>query len=143
MIATAGRALRRVVLRFERLLPFERRWAETIFDALLAIEGEHGLPGFPTVDATAFWRALGEAPSPSFRLGLRAFVWALTFLPLFDARARRPFFALPRATRLALVAEGIHGRSYLTRQMFAALKMLACFAYFDDSNVRAAVTGVA
>lgn len=117
----------------------ERRWAEALFDAILGVDGRGALPAFEHVDRTVFWSALHRAPAPSFRWGLRAFVWALTLLPVASARWRRPFFALPREARLAAVASWERSRSYTVRQMLGALKILACFAYFDDDRVRRAV----
>ncbi len=126
---------------WNRLFGFERRWAEALFDAVLGIEPHEGasvtLPAFESIDRTVFWRSLERAPAPSFRIGLRGFVYALTLLPLFDARWRKPFFRLSRAERLAAIERFDRDPRYAIRQMLAALKMLACFAYFDAPAARA------
>src|SRR5262245_5840045 len=97
-----------------RLFGFERRWAEALFEAVLGIETRVGagraLPAFERIDRTVFWRALEEAPAPSFRFGLRGFVYALTLWPILDRRWRKPFFRLSHADRLAAI-EAFDGSS--------------------------------
>jgi hypothetical protein len=115
-------------------LPFERRWAEAIFAAVLP--GGAGLPAFAAIDRDTFWRCLEQAPAPSFGVGLRAMVHALTFLPVADARLRRPFFQLSEDERRAFVLDLEQRDSYPARQLLTTMKTLACFAYFDDPIVR-------
>jgi hypothetical protein len=122
------------------LLGFERRWAEALFDAVLGADGVR-VPWMRDVDRTTFWRALGEATPPYFGPGLRASVYALTFLPLTLAGFRRPLFALPPDARRACV-ERLHEDPRLpVRQMLGTLKLLACFALFEDDAVRARLPG--
>jgi hypothetical protein len=119
------------------LRPWERAWAEALFASVLGPTEDEGLPSFESVDRTVFWRALESAPAPTFGPGLRAMVHGLTFLPVLDVRYGKPFFALDRAARARFI-EGLHDDPrYLVRQMLATMKMLACFAYFDDPAVRA------
>lgn len=124
-----------------RLFGFERRWAEALFEALLG-QGEssaarHGLPPFGAIDRAAFWSALESAPAPSFRFGLRGFVYALNLATLFDRRFGRPFVRLAGEDRLRAIEALDRDPRYGVRQAMAALKMLACFAYFDAPEVRA------
>lgn len=119
--------------RFSRL---EREWAEAIFAAILAPETV-GLPAFEEIDRVAFWRCLEQAPGPLFGPGLRGMIHAVTMLPLADRRYLLPLFALPLDVRHTLVEELANDRRYAVRQMMSALKMVACFAYFDDPVVRA------
>lgn len=117
--------------------PRERRWAEALFAAILGPVEEHGLPGFASIDHAAFHRAIDTAPGPMFAPGLRAMVYALTFAPLVDPRFRRPFFALDADARLRCIEAMASDRRYVVRQMLSTLKILACFAYYEDPRVRA------
>ncbi|GMU59435.1 MAG: hypothetical protein AMXMBFR34_11980 [Myxococcaceae bacterium] len=115
------------------LLSFERRWAEVLFDAILPVP--------VTADRTAFWRYLSSATPPYFSPGLRAMVHALTFLPLTLAGFRRPFFALSEDARLACIERlGTDSRPGV-RQLVATLKVLACFAAFEEPGLRKRVSG--
>lgn len=130
-----------------RLFGFERRWAEALFEAILGLDergaASHGLTPFGAIDRGAFWRALETAPAPSFRLGLRGFVYTLTLAPLLDRRFRRPFVRLDAGARARAVEAFDRDPRYGVRQALAALKMLACFAYFDAPAVRARFEGAA
>ena len=115
----------------------EKVWAEAIFEAVLGPVEDHGLPAFRDVDRTTFWRAIETAPGPSFGMGLRAMVAALTFRPLAHRAHRRPLHALDRTERTRFLESLETDASYATRQMLTTMKMLASFAYFDDPSVRA------
>ncbi len=125
---------------WNRLFGFERRWAEALFDAVLGIEPHDAasitLPAFESIDRAVFWAALERAPAPSFRFGLRGFVYVFSLATLVDSRWRRPFFQLARAERLAAIEAFDRDPRYAIRQMLSALKMLACFAYFDAPAAR-------
>lgn len=123
-----------------RLSTTEKAWAEAIFEAMLPTDTA-GLPAFASVDRAAFWRCLEDAPGPSFGPGLRAMVHGLTFLPVADRRHRKPFYALDRDQRQDVVAELAADPRYAVRQMVTTMKMMACFAYFDDAGVRARFDG--
>ncbi len=119
-----------------RLFPHERAWLTQIFEAVLPAE----TAGLPALDASArsrFFRTIEEATAPTFLPGLRVMVHALAALPLGYAGYRRPFFALSLDARRAFVAELATEPSYLGRQLLAAMKILAAFAYFEDPAVRA------
>ena len=115
----------------------ERRWAEALFAALLGPTEAHGLPAFAQIDHQAFYRAIETAPGPLFLPGLRAMVAALTFAPVLDPRFGRPFFALDPEARLDCIEALAKDRRYAVRQMISTLKILACFAYYEDPSVRA------
>lgn len=117
--------------------PRERRWAEALFAAILGPVEDHGLPAFAPIDHDGFYRALATAPGPLFGPGLRAMVLALTFAPVVDPRFRRPFYALDAEARLRCIAALASHRTHVVRQMVATLKILACFAYYEDPRVRA------
>lgn len=115
----------------------ERAWAEALFEAILGPVEEHGLPAFASIDHAAFYEAIDRAPGPMFAPGLRAMVAALTFLPIADRRFGKPFHALDREARLAFVDAIATSQQYVARQMLSTLKILACFAYYEDPSVRA------
>jgi hypothetical protein len=119
------------------LLGFERRWAEVLFDAVLGT-GE-ALPSLSELDTRDFWRQLKECTPPYFGPGLRAAVHGLTFLPLTMRGFRRPLFALSREQRLDCVARMHESRRTTVRQLLDTAKILACFALFEDPQVRAGV----
>lgn len=125
------------------LLPFERRWAEQLFDAILAVDpsGPHGLPPFAALDHRAFWSALEGHTAPHVAVGLRATVHALNAAPLLMGGLRRPLSALPRADRIACVERLARSSRHALRQMVATAKILACFAYFEHHEVRARLGG--
>lgn len=118
-----------------RLTETERRWAEGLFAAILGA-GEGGSPSFDEIDRTTFWEIFESAPSPLVRAGLRPMLHTLTFLPLamgFGA----PFFRLDAVERGRFLETAARDRRYFVRQSVSTLKMLACFAYFEDERVRA------
>ena len=123
------------------LLPFERRLAEQLFDAILGVEGSEGLASFASLDHQAFWRTLAGRTPPYFGPGLRAAVHLLSLMPLGMPGLHRTFPRLSREQRLECVARLEGSPRYLVRQSLATLKILACFAYLEDSDVRARLGG--
>jgi hypothetical protein len=118
-----------------RLTPLERSWAEALFAAIVPTGTADGLPAFESVDPVVFWRTFERAPAPLVRAGLRPMVHTLTFLPVAWGFGR-PFFALSGRERERFIARAAGSRSYFVRQSVMTLKLLACFAYFDDAAVR-------
>lgn len=115
------------------LTAFERRRAELLFDAVL------GAPTrFPRGEGQpqAFWRALGTTTPPYFSPALRGTVHALNLLPLTMRGFRRTAASMSREQRLAYVEQLSHDSRYAVRQMLATLKVLACFAAFEDDGLR-------
>jgi len=115
------------------LTAVEKRWAERIFEALVGVE----LGG----DTRAFWRALDDAPPAYVGPGLRAMVHAITFLPLATPGLRRPLFALAPEARVAFVERLADDPRSAVRQMVSTLKILACFALFEDEGARRRFAG--
>ncbi|MBK7973242.1 MAG: hypothetical protein IPK07_08175 [Deltaproteobacteria bacterium] len=68
---------------------------------------------------------------------MRGFVYGLTLATLFDRRFAKPFVRLATDERLRAIEALDRDPRYGVRQAMAALKMLACFAYFDAPAVRA------
>lgn len=124
-------------MRAAALNPRERVWAEALFAAILGPTEAHGLPAFSAIDHGSFYEAIDRAPGPMFAPGLRAMVAALTFLPVADRRFGRPFYALDPEARLDFIEAMATSERYVVRQMLSTLKILACFAYYEDPGVRA------
>ncbi len=118
-----------------RLTALERGWAEELFAAIIATGGDDGLPAFATIDRTAFWRCFDGAAAPLVRAGLRPMLHTLIFLPVV-AGFGKPFFRLSPDERARFVTAAAGDRRYFVRQAVVTLKTLACFAYFDDAQVR-------
>jgi hypothetical protein len=111
------------------LFDFERRWAELLFDAVLPLEG-------PLAGRDGFWAAVSEKTPPYFTPGLRAMVHALTFLPVTVAGFRRPLFSLSRQARVACVERLAREGGPAVQHLLSTVKLLACLAAFEDSEVR-------
>ncbi|MEW5741842.1 MAG: hypothetical protein AB1938_23205 [Myxococcota bacterium] len=111
------------------LLSFERAWAELLFDAILPVE--------PSAARRAdFWRLLEGRTPPYFTPGLRVMVHTLTFVPLTLAGFRKPFFALSADARVSCVERLSRDSRQSVRQMLSTMKLLACFAAFEDPALR-------
>jgi hypothetical protein len=120
-------------------LPFERRWRDALFAAMLPRLDPDGPPGLGELDLASFWPRFHAAAPPLLRLGLRAAVWAFAFAPLF-LRGRLCFFSgLPEGEQDAVLLRAAGHRRFLLRQMALVVKAVACFAYFQDPSARAAV----
>jgi hypothetical protein len=118
------------------LRAFERRWATQWFDAIIG--DPPGAPPLLAAEPAAFWSALRRRAPGHVTLGLRAAVLALTFLPLTMPGFRRPFFALPRPQRLACAQAAADHPSLAVRQALATVKLLACIAWLERPDARAA-----
>lgn len=123
-----------------RLTDLERGWAEALFASILGTGGDEGLPPFDATSRAVFWRCFEEAPAPLIRAGLRPMLHTLTFLPIVSGYGK-PFFLLDTAERERFLEAAATDRRYFVRQAFVTLKTLACFAYFDDPDVRARFEG--
>lgn len=125
------------------LWAWERRRAQALFDALLGVGGPEGPPAASAEAQARFWRTLDGAAPPALRLGLRASVHALNLLPLLRRGFGRTFLALSPDARARCLEELEHSPRYAVRQSVATLKILACFAYFEDDEARARLGGAA
>lgn len=109
------------------LRPFERAWADALFDAVL---------GTPVADRERFWALVSERGPSTLGPGLRLAVHTLTFLPVTMRGFGRPFFSLEARRRLDCIeAMATHPR-LLVRQVVSTLKVLACFALLEAPGVR-------
>lgn len=123
-----------------RLSAFERRWASALFGAIIGAGGGDGLPPFASVDEGLFYRRFESAAAPLVRAGLRPMLYALVLAPV-TMGYKKPFFALSTEDQARFLIEVDHEGNAFLRQSLAALKTLACFAYFEDPVVRARVGG--
>jgi hypothetical protein len=123
------------------LTSVEKRWAEQLFDAVTGAGVDPSVPALAGSDTSAFWRALDDAPPVYVGPGLRAMVHALTFLPLTTPGLRRPLFALPPAERVAFIERLADDPRFAVRHMLSTLKILACFALFEDDRARRRFAG--
>ena len=117
----------------------ERGWAEALFAGILDTE-ETELPPFSSIDPSEFFRIFETAPAPLVRAGLRPMVHTLTFLPLVSG-FKKPFFMLSKDERSAFLESIERSPRYFVRQSLTTMKMLACFAYFEDDGVRRRFVG--
>ncbi len=118
-----------------RLTLAERRFAEQVFGALLPGDAR-GRRAFAEIDTAGFWRCLHEDGAPSLIPGLRLMLVAVWVGPLLDRRFRRPFPRLSTEDQYRWLAGLDADARYLPRQLVATLKILACFAWFDDPVAR-------
>lgn len=113
--------------------PFEARTRDALLDAMIPAPG-NGLPAMAEIDRRAFWREFASAAPWTLRFGFRAAALLVggvaplllghraTFARLDDA-ARED--VLRRTTRLPGGAA-----------LLLLVKLVACFAYFDDPRVQ-------
>ncbi|MCB9698996.1 MAG: hypothetical protein H6738_19600 [Alphaproteobacteria bacterium] len=113
-----------------------RARTELVLRAVLPVE-DAGLPGWDTVDREVFWRHLEQDTAPTFVPGLELMLVALGWLTRMDRRYRRSFFRLSDGERRDVMAALDRRSDYVSRQLVATFKILACFAWFDAPHVRA------
>lgn len=116
---------------------FELRWRDALLAALLP-SATAGLPGIGQLDLGGFWREFARRAPWTLRVGLRAIVWALTWLPLYRGLDLRPLHRLGPAQRQAFLQRAADSKLFVLRQLLATLKVVAAFGYFADPGVRAA-----
>jgi hypothetical protein len=118
------------------LTALERRWAEGLFAAILGTNAEDGLPPLGPRGTQAFFDCFGSAAAPLVKAGLRPMLYTLTFLPVVSG-FRKPFYALTPGEQTSFLSEIEKDRRTFVRQAVTTLKTLACFAYFEEPEVRA------
>lgn len=110
-------------------------------DALvLAVIGRpEGLPGPERVDLAAFWARFDALAPLHVRLGFGAATVAVGVVAPRLAGHRHGLASLDAATADAVVRRA--AANPLVRPVLDAAVVVACFAYFDDDRVEAAVRG--
>ncbi len=119
--------------------PWERRWRDTLCAAMVPATGDD-LPGLESVDTGEFWREYERHAPELLRLGFRASVWALSLAPAVVLGKPTTFAGLAREDRDRLLEMVSSSRFYLVRQLPMTVKLLACFAYLRDDDVRTRIS---
>ena len=115
-------------------LSFEARTRDALLDAMIPSPG-NGLPALADVDRGAFWPRFAGAAPWTLRLGFRAATWLVGALAPLLLGHRATFARLDDAARddvLQRTARLPGGDALLL-----LVKLVACFAYFDDARVQA------
>lgn len=122
----------------------ETAWRDALFGAMLprGVRPERR-PGFADLDLAAFWPRFDDAAPWTLRWGVRASVWALTWLPGPLGFGWRPVARLPLEVRDRYVTALLESDRWIVRQLTDTLKIVLCFAYFQDPSVRARLDGPA
>ncbi len=117
----------------------ELRWRETLCAAMIPASEQGSLPGSGDVDTEDFWKEYEEAAPQLLRVGLRSSVWALTFCPVVYLRTIKRFEQLTDIERDTVLRKMSQSQLYLIRQLPLTIKLMTCFAYLRDDDVRAQV----
>jgi len=115
---------------------WERRWRDALCTSMVPSAPEQPLPGLDSVDTEAFWQEYERVAPDLLRFGFRAAVWALTFSPPFVIGKPSTFAGLEPEDRDRLLERISGSRFYLLRQLPLTVKLLSCFAYLRDDDVR-------
>ena len=97
------------------------------------------LPGVGGVDAEGFWAEYERSAPDLLRFGFRASVWAITMSPLVLIGRPKTFGRLAPQQQDRVLEKVARSRFYLVRQLPLTVKLMACFAYLRDDDVRARV----
>jgi len=120
------------------LTKFEQRIAEAISNTIFPPGGDIGPSGEDVGVSHFIDRYLGEIPF-ALRMGLRAFIILLEFLPiLFIFRLGR-FSVLNEAEREKYLEAWLSHRIFWIRAAMLALKSICCLCYYSDERVREAL----
>lgn len=98
-----------------------------------------GEPVAVTLPVAAFLDAYLRRVPFQAALGLRAMVWAVTWLPLLFVGVPLPADALSPATRARYLSRWTSSRSYFVREGFYLLKAIALMGWGAQPGVRARV----
>lgn len=116
-----------------------RRAREVLLEAMLPAPVSAATdprPALAVLDLGAFWRAFDAAAPAHVRWGLRAAV-ALLYFVLPVSTTGRTLRQLSPEGRERALARAM--RLPLCRDLAELVKVLACFAYFEDPGVDAAI----
>ena len=115
---------------------FEQRWLAALVEAMIPADPAKDRPGVAAARLDEFAAVLDAAAPPILRFGLRASVWLLTWMTLWPAFGGRPFHRLAADRRDAFLVWAGTTDAYLVRQLATTIKLIACFRYFDDPELR-------
>lgn len=117
---------------------FESRWRDALLDAMIPEPG-NGLPPMARVDRGAFWPRFERAAPWTVRFALRAATYVIGGLAPLLLGHRRVFARLDPAARDDVLQRA--ARLPGGAQLLLVVKLVACFAYFDDPAVQSTVRG--
>jgi hypothetical protein len=117
---------------------FEARWRDALLDAMIPEPG-NGLPPMARVDRRSFWPRFERSAPWALRLGFRIATCVLAGVAPFLLGHRTIFTRLDDAARDDVLqrAERLPGGA----AFILVVKLVACFAYFDDPSVQAIARG--
>jgi hypothetical protein len=117
---------------------FEARWRDALLDAMIPEPG-NGLPPMTQVERRRFWPRFERSAPWVVRIGLRVATVAVGGFVPFLLGHRHVFARLDASARDAVLqrTERLPGGAALV----LVLKLVACFAYFDDPHVQALARG--
>jgi len=114
------------------------RWRDALLEAMIPSPGG-GLPALADVERRDFWPRFERAAPLPLRAGLLVATLLLGGVAPFLLGYRRAFVALDPAARDDVLrrAQRLPGAAPL----LLVVKLVACFAYFDDPAVQASARG--
>lgn len=112
---------------------FEAQWRDALLDAMIPTPGD-GLPPMTEVDRRAFWPRFEQTAPWVLQAGVRLATLVIGGIVPFVLGYRRVFARLDPAQREEVLqrATRLPGGA----DLLLALKLIACFAYFDDAEVQ-------
>lgn len=122
------------------LFAFERRWRDALLDAMIPSPGA-GLPPMAAIDRSSFWPRFAHAAPIELRFAWRCATVALVAVVPFLLGYRAIFTRLDAAARDDVLrrTSALPGGA----DLLLLVKLIACFAYFDDPGVQATARGTA
>lgn len=114
----------------------ERRWRNALCAAVVPPPDDGLLPGLGALPTDDFWREVEHAAPLLLRIGLRGAVLAISLCPPIVVGRLATFDHLPRHEQERVVERLAGSRFFLVRQLPTTLKLMACFAYLRDGDVR-------
>ena len=117
---------------------FESRWRDALLDAMIPDPG-NGLPPMASVDRRTFWPRFERAAPLALRFGFRAATYLIAGLAPFLLGYRQVFARLDAGARDDVLQRAV--RLPGGADLMLVIKLVACFAYFDDANVQAIARG--
>jgi len=111
----------------------EQRWGDALLDAMIPAPGGD-LPPLAAIDRTQFWQRFAAAAPIELRIAWRCATVALVAVVPFVLGYRTIFTRLEPAARDDILrrAVSLPGGT----ELLLIVKLLACFAYFDDPGVQ-------
>jgi hypothetical protein len=120
-----------------QLMQFERRWFLTLADAMLPSGVRQGVPGAADVPMSLFLDTFFRESPFETTLGVRAFTWILTLLPLMWRL--RTFGGLRPRDQIRFLDKLEGSRFYALREMPGLIKLVACLGWAAQPEVQRAL----